>query len=246
MPTVTSASAPSSSRTLALRWAAALLVNVSPRIWSGRAWPDCTRCRMRRAMTVVLPVPAPATSSCDDAAASTASTCSAVSSKLIATPTSPALALERAQAVERAVAAGGVDRRLEPLLADVLRRGEHPGGGGLGVAGEDGLLEGVHGAEVEQLELAGRAEGGQLGVERGGQVVDGELEVVGQGVGPGLAPPGLVVDDADALGRCGRCGRWRRRGGRRPPGCRSRARPSGPAGGRGVWPSASHQTSSMA
>ena len=81
----------------------------------------------------------------------------------------------------------------------VVGDGEHPGLGGGGVVLDDGLLVRAHAAEVEQLELAGRAEGGELGIAGGGQVVDGELDVVGQVVGLALVATGLVVDDAQAL-----------------------------------------------
>src|SRR5205823_1859439 len=112
--TVTSASGPSLSMTLALRLAAALLVNVSPRISSARAAPLVTRARMRSAITEVLPAPAPATRNSGATGWSMASCCSAV------------------------------------------------------------------------------------GVKAGGQVVHGQLEVVGHGGGGGLTLAGLVVDDPDA------------------------------------------------
>src|SRR4051812_48533614 len=139
--TVTSASGHSAPTT---RWrssAAALLLNVNPSTAWGSTFSSLTRWAMRSAITVVLPEPAPATTSRDSRPALMTASCSSVKRTSLIGGHLSSFVPQRAEPVELAVVAVGVDVGFEALVEDLLGDAEDALAGGGGVAVDDLLLE---------------------------------------------------------------------------------------------------------
>src|SRR3954465_11071046 len=108
---------------------------------------------MRSAITVVLPEPAPATTSSGSRPAPMTASCSSVKRTSLISRHLPPFVPQRAEPVELAGVAVGVDVGFEALVEDLLGDAEDALAGGGGVAVDDLLLERLHVPHEEKAQV---------------------------------------------------------------------------------------------